>query len=92
MSDFIRDMANMKRDEIIEYYSKRANLPANIIEQVYSFLEHTDDKTLKKMRKGQYKFKQTIERPTFKNGETIKGAISVQEGLSKIEEVEEKEI
>lgn len=67
-----------------------------ILELVYDTCEKMDEKKLKALKRGNYKFKgQRIKRPVFEAGQTIVG-VEVKEGepenikeLSRIEEIGE---
>lgn len=86
----------IKREQILAEYQKHTRLPMGILELIYDTCEKLDEKKIKAIKRGNYKFKgHRIQRPEFEPNQTIKGVevippIDKQDKteLSRIEEVD----
>lgn len=73
--DINKLIKNKKKEEILEIYAKETGLPIALLSNVWDFCEKTPEKTLKKIKKNEYKNKVfNPERPVFERGQVLECA------------------
>lgn len=79
--DINKILKEKKKNEIIDIYVGETGIPRNILENIWNFCEKMPEKTIKQIKKGQYKNKNNKfkpNRPHFKDG-TILNTVTVRE-------------
>ena len=70
-----------KKQVIEEIHNANPSIPPALLELIWDSVKKMDDRKLKQLRKGTYKFKkgQRIVRKEYKDGETLTGSCEIME-------------
>lgn len=85
--DVYKDLQNAKKAEIIKMYAEKYRVADNIIEVFYDYLSQANEKQIKKLKKGTYKYKYKITRNYYDEGQILNN-IKIEEPV--LQEIKEE--
>tara|TARA_R100000353_G_C6457533_1_gene182963 strand:- start:384 stop:776 length:393 start_codon:yes stop_codon:yes gene_type:complete len=89
--DPIKVLANLKKEQLIDYYSAKYGLAKNMLINIWDFLEKSSPAKIKAIRKGQVK--NTLKRTEYRDGDILKNGVVIGNALDNtLKKAEEKEL
>lgn len=78
-TDPMKVLSNIKKQQLLEYYSEKFGLSRFMLEQLWTYLEKANPKKLKALKRGEVK--SIFKRQEYKDGELIiQGRVLDEEG------------
>jgi hypothetical protein len=85
--DPLKALSNMKKNQLIEYYSERTALSSFTLGLIYDYLSKASPNEIKKIKKNQVK--NILKRQTYEEGDVLRNGIVIAKAGEKIPPLEE---